>query len=332
MAMAKPARVLIVDDEPEICNLLTDALRDENVEVDAAGSGAEAIRLAAQRPPDLLVTDVFLGDCTGMELIDRMRATTGDVPAVVITGGGDPATFSEASRRRPVEVIRKPLDLGRLQQAVTGELRRQATARRTRRRARRLRTLAHGVNLERKAVRRQLDATCADLTTAYRTLSGQLSLQKLVIDYQQDLLSAQTDDEVFRLLFQTFVRRSGPVFGVAMVCDEEAELRVAGRFGVPEPDGSRFCQLLSRPVVGIALTNPQCLLMDAIEQDELFDPAIRRYLPGITLLSTPLMPTPGELIGLVTLYRKGEQPFTDRDLAMAQLIAGPTATAIRRND
>ena len=46
----------------------------------------------------------------------------------------------------------------------------------------------------------------------------------------------------------------------------------------------------------------------------------------------PLIPAPGEMIGLVVLYRKGEQPFCDSDMAMAEMIALPTALAVRRND
>ena len=332
MSIRKVARVLVVDDEPEICRLLVDALGGEDVEVSAAASGREAIRLAGRRRPDVLVTDMLLGDCNGLEVIDRVREAVGDVPAVLITGYGDAATFGEASRRRPVEMMNKPLDLGRLRKVVEGELARQAAERRRRRRTRRLRKLTREVNRERKTVRHELDSTCADLATAYRDLSGQLTLQRSVIVYQRELLSASDDDDVFRTLFHTFVRRSGPVFGVAMVCNEDAELRIAGRFGVPEPDCTRFCKLLSRPVVSLALSEPRCLLLEPGEQDELFDPAIRRYLPGITLLSAPLMPTAGELIGLVTLYRKGEQPFTEADVQLAEIIATPTAVAIRRND
>ena len=330
--MRKVASVLVVDDEPEICRLLVDALGGQDVEVSTAASGAEAMRLAGLRRPDVLVTDMVLGDCNGLEVIDRMRAAVGEVPAVLITGYGNAATLSEASRRRPVEMMNKPLNLGRLREVIDGELARQAAEQRRGHRTRRLRTLTREANRQRKTARHELHSTCADLATAYRDLSGQLTLQRFVIAYQQELLAARNDDDVFRTMFQTFVRRSGPVFGVAMVCNEDAELRIAGRFGVPEPDGSRFCQMLSKPVVSMALCDPRCALLEAGDRDELFDPAIRRYLPGITLLSAPLMPALGEMIGLVALYRKGEQPFTDRDLALAEMIAGPTAVAIQRND
>ena len=296
------------------------------------GSGKDAIRLAHLQRPDLVVTDLRLGDCHGLEVIDRLRSTIGEIPAVVITGYGDSATLADASRRRPVELMTKPLDLDRLRRTVRDELARQARSRRQARRTRRLRQLARKTNLERKDIRRQLETTCADLTDGYRCLSGQLALQQVVLTFQRDLLSAGDDDDVFRFLFRLFVRRSGPVFGVAMVCDAGAELRIIGRFGVPQPDSTAFCRKIAAPLIDRVLAAPRCQLLDAWGEAESFDPAVREYLVGVSILAIPLLPAPGEMIGLVVLYRKGEQPFDDGDLALAEMICAPTAVAVRRND
>jgi len=231
-----------------------------------------------------------------------------------------------------VELMTKPLNLDRLRTAIREELSRQARYRRQRRRMCRLRRLARSINSERKNLHRQLDTTCAELATAYQTLSGQLSFQQTVIGYQRELLKARNDDDVFRSLFRLFVRQSGPCFGVAMVCDDQAELRIAGRFGVPKPDGIRFCDALCKPAIDAVLRSPGCTLIDAGEKTELFDPPIRRYLVGVSILAAPLIPHAGEMIGLAVLYRKGEQPFTDRDVALAHIASYPTALAVRRND
>ena len=187
-------------------------------------------------------------------------------------------------------------------------------------------------NIQRKQMAQRLESAGEGLTGAYRALSEQMALQGLVLGYQQELLKARNDDDVFRTLFRLFVHRSGPVFGVAMVCNAEAELQVVGRFGVPCPDSVQFCRAISRPVIEAVLSCPQCTLLDAGEKQDLFDESVRRYLPGLTILAIPLVPSSEELIGLVVLYRKGEQPFLDRDVALADLIATATAVAVRRND
>ena len=332
MTERKVANVLVVDDEQDLRNLLVDTLGSLDVNVSAAASGKEAIDLAARQVPDLVIADLRLGDCSGLDVIDRLRQVAGDLPAVVITGYADTASLTEASRRRPLELMTKPLNLGRLQSTVRDELRRQRRLARLERRTVKLRRIARTIHDRRKAVEGLLDSTCAGLTCAYRTLSGQLSLQQSVIAFQSDMIAAGCDDQVFASVFRLFVSRSGPTFGVAMVCDENAQLNVIGRFGVPQPDELSFCRKLAMPVLDIVLVQPQCTLLDAGDAAEQFDPSIRKRLPGVTVLAVPLIPAPGELIGLAVLYRKGEQPFSDQDLALAEIISYPTATAVRRND
>jgi len=329
----KNPRVLVVDDEEHMLHLLRDALKGEGLSVETAASGREAMELARKKPPDIVVADLMLGDCTGLEVIDSLRAdVAGDIPAIVITGVGDPETFTEASRHRPVELMTKPLDLDRLRRVIREELVRRAGYQRTKRRTQRLRRLARKINIERKTIQNRLDSTCADLTVAYRELSSQMGSQHVLIAYQRELIAARSDDDVFRSLFRLTVHRSGSVFGVAMVCDAEAELQIAGRFGVPQPDEVSFCRELCGPLIDIVLESPRCMVIDAGERAELFDESIRKFLPGLSILAMPLIPAPGELIGLVVMYRKGEQPFTDADVELAGMISPPTATAVRRND
>ncbi len=328
----KKPRVLVVDDEPAICELLVDALADTGYEVCTACSGREAINLAREQSPDIIVTDIELGDRNGLDVIDAVRSNVGDIPAVVITGHGNVEVFTSASRRRPVELMTKPPDIHRLRDVIRQELSRQAESDHLRKRNRRLRGAVQAANKKRKNTHRQLNATCEGLATAYDTLRGQMAMQKVVLAYQRELIAAKTDDDVFRSLFSLYVNRSGPVYGAALVCNTNAELQIVGRFGVPTPDSIKFCEMLSGPIIDALLTTPQTMLIDAGDECDLFDESIQKFLPGMTLLAVPLLPTAGEMIGVVLLYRKGEQPFTDDDVALAELIATPTAAAIRRND
>jgi CheY-like chemotaxis protein len=304
------ARILIVDDEPELRELIVDALSDSGVNVSTAGNGKEAIELARRIHPDIVITDLCLGDCSGLDVIDRL----GDVPAVVITGRGDALSLTEASRRRPVELMTKPLNLERLRNTISEELDRLADSRQ---------------NQDDHSLLRK---TCSSMTREYRELSDQLRLHQVLLGYQAELIAAKTDDDVFRVFFQTFVRQSSAVCGAALVCDSNAELRITGRFGVPRPDGLEFCQHLSEPLIELLLNNPTVQYVEAGDEPDIFDESIRRYLPGLSLLIIPLIPAPGEMIGMIMLYRKGEQPFTEDDVDLAQIIAHPTALAVRRND
>lgn len=323
--------ILVVDDEPDLREMLAEALADADVRVMTAGSGAEAISLARTCRPDIVITDLCLGDCNGLDVLDGLRGCfKTDLPAVVITGHGDIQAFTEASRRRPIELMLKPLDINRLRETVRRELGRCQDATHLSRRASRLRKLAHEVNRQRKHIKGQLRRDDQVIKDACDTLTTRMVAQEAVIDFQRSLIAARCDDDVFRNLFRLFVQRSGGLFGVAMVCNENAELRIVGRFGTPGPDGLAFCQRLCEPIVNLLLAKPRVTLLDAFEQQQVFDESIRRYLPGLSILAVPLSPAAGEMIGAVLLYRKGEQPFLDDDIRLAEAIAPSTAMAIER--
>ena len=70
----QPARVLVVDDEATIRDLLSGSLRLAGFEVMTAASGAEAVRAAASSRPDLILLDVMMPDGDGFEVARRLRA------------------------------------------------------------------------------------------------------------------------------------------------------------------------------------------------------------------------------------------------------------------
>jgi len=326
MHQEEKTHVLVVDDEPALRQLLVDVLSDNGkLVIESAGSGKEAMDLVRRTKPDILITDLSLGDCSGFDVMENIRNTVGEVPSVVITGRSDVASFSEASRYRPIELMTKPLNLDRLRETIAKEADRQTTAQ-----SASPDTVAPPQ--EDMLVERKLRQSCAELTGAYRSLSDQISMNNNLIRHQYELISAKSDDDVFRLFFRSFVHESGPVFGAALVCDSNAELRVVGRFGVPGPDSLEFCQALSEPLIENLLVNPQVQIIEVSDEVDMFDPSIQRFLPGITVLAIPLIPAPGEMIGMVLLYRKGEQPFEENDIDIAERISFPTAAAVRRND
>lgn len=165
------------------------------------------------------------------------------------------------------------------------------------------------------------------LTNAYRGLQDQLERQQALSRYQRDLIACNNEDDIFRRLFAMFVERSGPVFGTAMLCDDNAELQLLGRFGVPSPDGLNFCRALANGIVPMMLEDPAPRVLDAMENLNLFAPELHPRLTGVTLLVVPLRSGASDVIGVVVLYRKGEQPFTEDDVALATLIAPSTAAA-----
>lgn len=182
----------------------------------------------------------------------------------------------------------------------------------------------------RKIAYRRLCSACTDLTKTCRNLQNRLDRQEAVLDYQKHLLARSDDHEVFSRFFRLFAERTGSLFGVAMLSDENAELKLVGRFGVPIPDGVNFCQSIAEAMVPDMLERPEVMVLDAFDNIHKFPTSLHRFLVGVSVLVVPLMVAEGQLIGVVVLYRKGEQPFTNDDIALARIMGPPTAAAVQR--
>ena len=84
-ADGSPVRVLVVDDEPNIAELLAMALRLEGWEISIAHSGSAALTAAKKVQPDAVVLDIMLPDFDGMEVMRRLRSHSPDVPVLFLT-------------------------------------------------------------------------------------------------------------------------------------------------------------------------------------------------------------------------------------------------------
>ena len=84
-AVAPEARLLIVDDEPNIVELLSVSLRYAGFEVAVARSGPEAVRVARTYQPDLLVLDVMMPGMDGFDVVRRLRSDGHRVPVLFLT-------------------------------------------------------------------------------------------------------------------------------------------------------------------------------------------------------------------------------------------------------
>ncbi|MDQ1708999.1 MAG: two-component system, OmpR family, response regulator [Frankiaceae bacterium] len=84
-AAAPEARLLVVDDEPNIVELLSASLRYAGFEVQTAQTGAEALRVARSFRPDLLVLDVMMPDMDGFDVVRRLSGEGARIPVLFLT-------------------------------------------------------------------------------------------------------------------------------------------------------------------------------------------------------------------------------------------------------
>ena len=120
--MTKPL-ALVIDDEPDICELLTLTLGRMDIETESAIDVAGAKKLLGERQFDICLTDMRLPDGDGLELVEWMQSSAPGVPVAVITAHGNVETAVQALKLGAFDFISKPLDLGNLRNIVENALR-----------------------------------------------------------------------------------------------------------------------------------------------------------------------------------------------------------------
>ena len=105
-----PTRILVIDDDDRICELLSHVLRRSRYYVECASGGEQALSLLSQRAFDMVVCDMHLGGMTGLALTELASNLYRDVPFILMTGYRDTALMREALRQGAVDFIPKPFD------------------------------------------------------------------------------------------------------------------------------------------------------------------------------------------------------------------------------
>ena len=117
------ARVLIVDDEPEIRETLSKFLVGEGYEIATAGTAREALAQTEQGQFDVVVADILLPEISGLELLERVRASAPAVKVLLITGEPGYATAAAAVRLGAFDYFAKPVTQSAIRRSVASAVR-----------------------------------------------------------------------------------------------------------------------------------------------------------------------------------------------------------------
>lgn len=117
-AAAIGRRVLLVEDESRLRDMLNRAIRDMGFVITAVGSAEAGLRVIDQRQCDIIIIDLNLPGMGGMELFEQLRQRQADVQVIVLTGFGDLETARKAIHMDVVDFLSKPCALGDLEVAL----------------------------------------------------------------------------------------------------------------------------------------------------------------------------------------------------------------------
>jgi CheY-like chemotaxis protein len=115
-------KVLVVDDELEVRQVLHEFLSSRGYDVTTASGGAEAVAIIGTIKPDLVLLDVAMPDMDGVETLRRIVAIEPALAVIMVTANADISTTSKLLALGAVDYVPKPFDLDYLDQAVSTQV------------------------------------------------------------------------------------------------------------------------------------------------------------------------------------------------------------------
>ena len=118
MTAAALGRVLVVDDEPQVVDMLRELLVELGYTVETAGHGAEALGRVPEFEPDVVLLDLQMPGLSGLQVLEQLRRGHPGLPVVIVTGNADADVARSTLARGAFDYLRKPFQFDVLARVV----------------------------------------------------------------------------------------------------------------------------------------------------------------------------------------------------------------------
>ena len=298
--MGNGEKIIVVDDEPEVRQLLVEILIEDGYSLESSGGAAEALQKMRAQHFDLLFTDIMMPVMDGFELIQEARRVLPDIVPIVMTGYATLDTARSALRDGAFDYVLKPFNIGEVRMAVAGALERKRL-------------------LDDKARLREL----GELFKISETINA-LRDEKTLLDF----------------VLKSALTKVGATRGSIMLRDPETDtLRIASSVGVPDEIKDSVEVKVGEGISGWVAKEGEPLLVADVEAEPQFRDASHN-LPDKSFLSVPLEMHEGDgislpvksskrVLGVININRKlNGASFTPGDLKTLSILANQAAVSL----
>ena len=324
----RPGRILVADDEQEICELLHETLVDEGYEVTTARDAQEAADLIRREEFDLLITDICMPGRDGLDLIEEVKALRPTLATIVITAHADQEKFIRAIRRRVDDFLQKPFDLEEVCRAVRAGLETRKSAQRRREAIKDLYTKSRRLTEEKADLSQRIGEAMERVTQFQEEILRNTEGLSTLSDVSNVVTSVLDLDKLLEVSLamvnqRLHIQRSS----IMLYREEEAALEVVAARGAHMHLMGKMVHL-GEGVAGYVAQTREPLLVEDIRKDGRFD--VKRsgnYGTG-SFISVPLI-FQGALLGVINANDTvSGKPFDRGHMEVLTTVAGQISAAI----
>ena len=310
-----PARILVVDDEQTVGEVLQEFLSGEGYELTLARSGDEAVKMLAVFSPDVILTDINMPGLSGLEMMRFAKEADPEVCVIVLTGHASTATAIDALRQGAYDYVTKPFDLEAVHKIVKSGLQH-----------RRLRVLNNELVEELRRKNEILRHHEQELRERVRVATDQLrTLYEAGKEIGTDLELGPRLAVICAKAAESTGARGAAVF---LKREVEGDFIAAAALGVDGLPGTPPAVFLPGETdLGVIALEPRAARLAAAEDEAIPVPGMPQG--ARTLLAMPMLDE-GSVMGVLALLDKAE-PFDADDEDFLGLFASQAAIAIRNS-
>ena len=320
-------RVLVVDDEPALLELVDDVVGGHlRCRMIAAGSLAEAKKILATQPIELMVADVNLPDGKGTALLKTLREHQPDAGAILITGQPSVDHAISALRQGAFDFLPKPFTADQLLDRVRWALARQSALAKKEKRLNRLRDAVKRLNEARRLVSKKVDLLCNDLISAYGELSKQLDGVRTQEAFRKTLAQSKDLEQMLCHAMDWLLRQMGYTNIAVWLASDDSEFQLGAYMKYTIQGQPALTDAMKGGLVPL-VTAQDLVHLSADEALKKLSPAELQHLSGQAILGANCTYL-GEPLAAVILFRDAKTGFTEADAAVLQAVAPIFATGL----
>jgi signal transduction histidine kinase/DNA-binding response OmpR family regulator len=298
------ARIVIIDDEPRMCDSLAALLTGEGHEVMAFQRAPEAAEVIRRQKVDLVITDIKMPEMNGIEILRAVKQVDDGIPVILLTGYASLDSALEAISRGAYDYLLKPVDFNRLQLSVNRALeQRQSELERLR--------LVEELRLSNYILQQRVGELNA-LYEAGKSIGSSANLTRLLHQIVV-LASSVTEASV----------------GSIMLVDQAGEnLTIEAAIGLHEDIVRKTRLPIGASIAGFVAKTGEPLIVEDVEKDDRFKRINRERYGAASLLCAPLR-IKNNVLGVINMANKSRgEVFTRDDLRLLTNFASQAAVAV----